>query len=142
MQKNMKKRRNSPRRSLTPDQFRKQREYLPLTEAEMANLFDVLRGELREVALLAMLTRRSPRELITWKQGQVLPLVEQLAQEFQALKPGGPETLLFPALAKLPARLLGEKGAVKSGPAKALQAMARNILASVAATAIKGERRG
>ena len=139
MQKNMKKRRNSARRSLTPDQFKKQREYLPLTEAEMANLFEVLRGELREVALLAMLARRSPRELVTWTQGEVLPLVDQLAQEFQALKRGGPETLLFPGLARLPARLLGEKWAGR--PAKSLQAMARNILASVAATAIKGERR-
>jgi|ERR1035438_490714 hypothetical protein len=140
MQKNMKKRRNSPRRSLTPDQLRRQREYLPLTEAELANLFEVLSGELREVALLAMLTRRSPRELVTWKQGEVWPLVDQLAQEFQALKPGGPETLLFPALARLPARLLGEKGAGR--PAKSLQAMARNILASVADTATKRKHRG
>ena len=140
MQNDMKKRRNSPHKSLTPEQLSRQREYLPLTESELGNLFEVLRGELREVALLAMLTRRSPRELVTWKQGEVVPLVDQLAQEFQALKPGGPETLLFPGLARLPARLLGEKEAGR--PGKSLQAMARNILASVADTATKRERRG
>lgn len=130
---NSTKRLNKQEKRTLPKGLRRRTEYRPLVEAELANLLDVLRGELKEVALLALLTRRSPRELMTWKQGDVVPLIEQLAQEFQGLSPAAPNTLLFPGLAKIPGWLLDEK---TSAPPESVRAMSRNILASLASTAV------
>ena len=114
--------------------------YRRLAEVELAHLLEVLQGELREVALLALLTRRSPSELVGWKQGDVVPLIEQLAREFQGLNPA-PDTPLFPGLSKLPAWLLGGQKR-RTGQVECAPMLVRNVLASVATNAAPQSRRG
>ena len=109
-----------------------------LAEVELANLLEVLRGELRQVALLALLTRRSPSELIEWRQGDVVQLIDELAREFQGL-PAAPDTPLFPGLAKLPAWLLGEQQ-LRTGQLECVPMLVRNVLASVASNAAPQSR--
>lgn len=77
----------------------------PLKKGELEGLLDVLQGELKELALLVLLTRRHPKQLIKWKLREVVPLVEALAQEYQSLPPTPADALLFPRLAQLPPRL-------------------------------------
>ena len=113
--------------------------YHRLAEGELTNLLEVLRGELREVALLALITRRCPSELVGWKQGDVVPLIEELAREFQGLNPA-PDTPLFPGLAKLPAWLLGRQKR-KTGQVEWVQMLVHNVLTSVASEATLQSRR-
>ena len=113
--------------------------YRRLAEVELTNLLEVLRGELRQVALLALLTRRSPSELIEWRQGDVVQLIDELAREFQGL-PAAPDTPLFPGLAKLPAWLLGEQQ-LRTGQVECVPMLVRNVLASVASNAAPQSRR-
>ena len=113
--------------------------YRRLAEVELTNLLEILRGELREVALLALLPRRCPSELVGWKQGDVVPLIEALAREFQGLNPA-PDTPLFPGLSKLPAWLLGGQKR-KTGPVECAPMLVRNVLTSVASEATSQSRR-
>jgi hypothetical protein len=110
-----------------------------LAEVELINLLKVLQGELRQVALLALLTRRSPSELIKWNQGDVLQLIEELAREFQGLNPA-PDTPLFPGLVKLPAWLLGGQKR-RTGQVESAPMLVRNVLMAVASNAAPQSRR-
>ena len=102
----------------------------PLTEGELSCLLDVLRGEFKEIALLSLITRRSPRELVNWTC-EVVPLLEALLREFQSLNSSSPDSPLFPGLSKLPPKLLGSQAC----PAESLRAMSSRIFSSLEATA-------
>ena len=85
----------------------KKRTVIPrLREAELADLIDVLHGELKELTLLVLITRRQPRQLMQWQQRDVVPHVEALAREYNSLPPAPADSLLFPGLAQLPPCLL------------------------------------
>lgn len=85
----------------------------PSTHEETEALLNVLQGEFKELALLVLLTRWPARVVVRWQQRDVVPLIEQLAQEFQSFGPAEPDALLFPKLATLPPHLFGEAEDVK-----------------------------
>lgn len=89
-------------------------------------MLGVVEGELRGLILLTLLTRHPPRELVSLKWKDVVPLVEQLSSYFStANQSRQPDALLFPGMAVLPPHLLGASGKARMHRRRSLAAANR-----------------